>query len=98
MPCDGKSLHGLWPSELKSIDTLMFPFILHIATNQFQPNLAGIVLVWSPFKFVSDSSVFYSRWLLLLKIEISLIVYCCFIIGQNEQKFSTAATTQVNCF
>ena len=26
MPCDGKSLHGLWPSELKSIDTLMFPF------------------------------------------------------------------------
>jgi hypothetical protein len=33
------------------------------------------VLGWSPFKIVSDSLTIYSRWLLLLKIEISLIVY-----------------------
>jgi hypothetical protein len=25
----------------------------------------------------------YSRWLLLLKIEISLIVHCCFSMSQN---------------
>ena len=28
-----------------------------------------------------------SRWLLLLKIEISSIVHCCFSISQNELKF-----------
>jgi hypothetical protein len=28
-----------------------------------------------------------SRWLLLLKIEISSNVHCCFIINQNELKF-----------
>jgi hypothetical protein len=33
---------------------------------------------------VSDSSTLHSRWLLLLKIEISSIVHCCFIINQNE--------------
>jgi hypothetical protein len=27
------------------------------------------------------------RWLLLLKIEISSIVHCCFSISQNELKF-----------
>jgi hypothetical protein len=29
----------------------------------------------------------HSRWLLLLKIEISSIVHCCFSISQNELKF-----------
>jgi hypothetical protein len=29
----------------------------------------------------------HSRWLLLLKIEISSIVHCCFIINQNELIF-----------
>ena len=33
---------------------------------------------WVPFKIVSDSSALHSRWLLLLKIEISSIVHCCF--------------------
>jgi hypothetical protein len=28
----------------------------------------------------------FSRWLLLLKIEISSIVHCCFSISQNELK------------
>jgi hypothetical protein len=37
-----------------------------------------IVLGWSHFNIVSDSSTLHSRWLLLLKIEISSIV--CFII------------------
>jgi hypothetical protein len=64
--------------------------------NQIKPNLAGMIPVWVPFKIVSDSSALHSRWLLLLKIEISSIVHCCFfhplfflicIIGQNWQKF-----------
>jgi hypothetical protein len=55
--------------------------------NQIKPNLAGMVPWWIPFKIVSDSSAFHSRWLLLLKIEISSIVHCCFIINQNELKF-----------
>jgi hypothetical protein len=33
------------------------------------------------------SPALHSRWLLLLKIEISSIVHCCFIINQNELKF-----------
>jgi hypothetical protein len=37
--------------------------------NQIKPNLAGMV----PFKIVSDSPTLHSRWLLLLKIEISTI-------------------------
>jgi hypothetical protein len=31
-------------------------------------------------------------WLLLLKIEISSIVHCCFLINQNERKCLSAAT------
>jgi hypothetical protein len=34
---------------------------------------------------VSDSSTLHSRWLLFLKIEISSIVHCCFIINLNDQ-------------
>ena len=41
---------------------------------------------WVPFKFVSDSHALHSRWLLLLKIEISSIVHFCFSISQNELK------------
>jgi hypothetical protein len=41
-----------------------------------------------PFKSVSDSPALHSRWLLLLKIEISSIVHCCFSINQNELKFN----------
>jgi len=55
--------------------------------NQIKPNMAGIVLGWVPFKIVSDSPALHSRWLLLLKIEISSIVHCCFSISQNELKF-----------
>jgi hypothetical protein len=38
-------------------------------------------------KIVSDSPALHSRWLLLLKLEISSIVHCCFSISQNELKF-----------
>jgi hypothetical protein len=37
--------------------------------------------------FLPDSPALYSRWLLLLNIEISSIVHCCFSISQNELKF-----------
>jgi hypothetical protein len=40
-----------------------------------------------PFTIMSDSPTLHSRWLLLLKIDISSIVHCCFIINQNELKF-----------
>jgi hypothetical protein len=33
-----------------------------------------MVLGWVPFKIVADSPALHSRWLLLLKIEISSIV------------------------
>jgi hypothetical protein len=55
--------------------------------NQIKPNLAGMVLGWVPFKNVSDRPALHSRWLLVLKIEISSIVHCCFIINVNELKF-----------
>jgi hypothetical protein len=43
--------------------------------NQIKPNLAGMVPGWISFKIESDSPTLHSRWLLLLKIEISSIVY-----------------------
>ena len=55
--------------------------------NQIKPNLAGMVSGWVPFKIVSDSPALHSRWLMLLKIEISSFVHCCFCISQNELKF-----------
>ena len=55
--------------------------------NQIKPNLAVMVLGWVPFKIVADSPALHSRWLLLLKIEISSIVHCCFSISQNELQF-----------
>jgi hypothetical protein len=50
---------------------------------QIKANLAGMVLGWSPFKIVSDSLVLHSKWLLLLKIEISLVVNFHFITNQE---------------
>ena len=55
--------------------------------NQIKPNLTGMVIGWVPFKIVSDRPTLHSRWLLLLKIEISSIVHCCFIINLNELNF-----------
>ena len=55
--------------------------------NQITLNQAGMVLGWVPFKIVSDSPALNSRWVLLLKIETSSIVHCCFSISQNELKF-----------
>jgi hypothetical protein len=36
--------------------------------------LAGMVLGWSLFTIVSNSATLHSKWLLLPKIEISLVV------------------------
>jgi hypothetical protein len=47
--------------------------------NQIKANLAGMVFGWSPFNIVSDSPALHSKWLLLLKIEISLVVNFHFI-------------------
>ena len=47
--------------------------------SQSQPNFAEMILGWSPFKFVSVSTVVYPRWPPLLKIEIS----------SNGQNFSS---------
>ena len=40
-----------------------------------------------PFKIVSDSPALHSRWLMLLKIEISSNGQNCFIFSQNVPKF-----------
>jgi hypothetical protein len=40
---------------------------------------------WVPFKIVSDRPALHSKWLLLLKLEISSIVHCCFLINQTEK-------------
>ena len=55
--------------------------------NQIKPNLAWIVLEGSPFKIMSDSPATPFRMVAILKIEISLIVYCCFITSQHKLKF-----------
>jgi hypothetical protein len=75
-----------------SLDTILscgqLPWLLALKPlNQITLSLAGMVLGWVPFKIVSDSPALHSRWLLLLKMEISSIVHCCFSINQNELKF-----------
>jgi hypothetical protein len=59
-----------------------------LSKYSIKPNLAGMDPGWVPFKFVSDSPALHSRWLLLLKIEISSIVHFCFSTSQNELKFA----------
>jgi hypothetical protein len=49
--------------------------------------VAGMVLEWSLFNVMPDSAGLHSKWLLLPKIEISLVVNFCFITNQNELKF-----------
>jgi hypothetical protein len=50
--------------------------------NQIKPNLAGMFPGWVPFKIVFDSPALHSRWLLLLKIEISSIVHKCDLLSK----------------
>jgi hypothetical protein len=49
--------------------------------------LADIILWYFPLTIVSDGTILQTRWWPLLKIEMSLIVYRCFIIRQNELTF-----------
>jgi hypothetical protein len=46
-----------------------------------------MVLGWSPFNIVSDSPALHSKWLLLLKIEISSNGQNCSILSQKVPKF-----------
>ena len=57
----------------------------------------GMTFMWPPFNIVSDNPDLYSRWLLLLKTEISSIVNCCFIINQNELKFYGMFWLRIDC-
>ena len=55
--------------------------------SQSQPNLAEMILGWSPFKLVSVSAVLYPKWPPLLKIEISSNGQNCSILSQKVPKF-----------
>ena len=55
--------------------------------SQSQPNFADMILGWSPFKIVSVSAVWYSRWPPLLKIEIYSNGQNCSILSQKVPKF-----------
>jgi hypothetical protein len=73
--------------------TYIMGFSVKFSFSRFLPIMQiRHILIKDHFKIVSDSSALHSRWLLLLKIEISSIVHCCFSISQNELNFFTAAT------
>ena len=55
--------------------------------SQSQLNFAEMILVWSPFKFVSVSAVLYPRWPPWLIIEISSNGQNCSILSQKVPKF-----------
>jgi hypothetical protein len=55
--------------------------------SKSQPNLAEMILGWSPFKIVSVSTVLYPGWPPLLKIEISSNDQNCSILSQKVPKF-----------
>ena len=56
--------------------------------NQIKPNLAGMVPGWVPFQIVSHSPALHSRWLLLLKIEISLVNFCLYYKIKMKSNFN----------
>jgi hypothetical protein len=55
--------------------------------NQSQPNFAEMIIMWSPFKIMSDSAVLYLRWPPLLKIDFFSNGQNCFILRQKVPKF-----------
>ena len=55
--------------------------------SQSEPNFAEMILRWSPFEFVSVTTVLYPRWPPLLKIEISSNGQDCSILSQKVPKF-----------
>jgi hypothetical protein len=66
------NLHNRYISAERKISQKNPEYMLNYSLpNQIKPNLAGMVPGWVPFKIVSDSPALYSRWPLLLKIEIS---------------------------
>jgi hypothetical protein len=63
--------------------------VLHIILKVGHPKIISTQISEqrSPFNNVPDSPALHSKWLLLLKIEISLVVNFRFITNQNELKF-----------
>jgi hypothetical protein len=55
--------------------------------SQSQPNIAEMILGWSPFKVVSVSTDLFPRWPSLLKLEISSNGQNCSILSQKVPKF-----------
>jgi hypothetical protein len=72
---------------LKSSSLCLYSSNLLKLLSQSQPNFAEMILRWSPFKIVSDNPALHSRWLLLLKIEISSNGQNCSIVSQRIPPF-----------
>jgi hypothetical protein len=51
---------------------------------EWRAGLSDTILKWDYPRTIYPSQIWFARWLLLLKIEISSFVHCCFIINQNE--------------
>lgn len=67
--------------------------------NQTKPNLSVVNFDRFRFKVVPESRALNSRWrTLLIKREISLIFYFCFITSQKWAKSLTAAYKAMNSF
>jgi hypothetical protein len=61
-------------------------------------NLAGMVFGWSPFNIMSHSPALHSKWLLLLKIETSLVFNFRFITNQNISEEKIFNEAQVSLY
>jgi hypothetical protein len=76
----GHILKGTHPGTIPAMFGLIW-------FSSFRGEDLNVIFYQGPFQNVSDSPALHSRWVLLLKIEISSIVHCCFNISQNELKF-----------
>lgn len=75
-------LAGLGRSKL-----FIFQYFTLKPPGQIKPNLAGIVLEWSPFKTISYSPTLHQRWPALLKINVfQLLKILHFMIQWAENK------------
>ena len=80
-PCELLSSFGVCCTSKLSHLNLLWNHGTKLKKTLIELSLGGPL-----FKLYSTVPL-YSRWWLLLKIEISLTVYCCFIISQIELKF-----------
>ena len=61
-----------------------------LCLTALSPIQYGMILGWSPFNIVSDCPVPHSRWQPLLKIEMYLWVYCCFLKVKMGSNFNSS--------